>query len=205
VPASTPPRILLIDDHALLRAGLRMMLASALPGAAIREADSMDQAMGMADEHPDLVLLDIQMPGLSGIEGLTVLKRQWPQTPVVMLTSHREVELHHMAIAHGAVAFLPKSESPEKMLRVIHAVLYGEATAGTRSRNPAVESTPHLTARQCEVLDQLCRGFPNKVIGRHLNLSENTVRGHVQALLAALGASSRSEAVFAARARGLVH
>ncbi len=201
--SASPLRLLLVDDHALLRTGLRQVLESALPGVRIVEAGSMAEAMALDGEPPDLVLLDIDMPGLSGIEGLPLLHRKWPATPIIILTSHVEADARATGLARGAAAFLPKSESVDRMVVVIQAVLRGdpaEDKVAAIGNHPA----PPLTPRQCEVLDQVCRGFSNKVIGRHLNLSENTVRRHVQDLLAALGVASRTEAAAAARERGLV-
>jgi DNA-binding NarL/FixJ family response regulator len=195
-------QLLLIDDHALLRTGMRLVLESAWPGVLIREAGSMAEALHQPGASPDLVLLDIELPGLSGLQGLTVLKRQWPTTPIIIVTSHTEADARTAAVAQGAAAFLPKSESTERMVAVIQAVLRREPVNETAAMG--APSPMPLTARQCEVLDQLCLGYSNKIIGRHLNLSENTVRGHVAGLLAALGASSRAEAVAMARQRGLV-
>lgn len=200
--ASPPLQFLLIDDHALLRTGLRLVLESALPGVAIREAASMAEALHSPDATPDLVLLDIELPGLNGLEGMTLLKRQWPTAPVIIVTSHTEAEAQATAALRGAVAFLPKSEPVERMVAVIRAVLSGETAIQVHVDSAASASS--LTARQCDVLDQLCQGHSNKIIGRHLNLSENTVRGHVAGLLAVLGVSSRTEAVAVARQRGLV-
>jgi DNA-binding NarL/FixJ family response regulator len=205
---ANPLSLLLIDDHALLRAGLRMMLVSAMPEAAIREAGSIAEATGAlveqssaprsAPTRPDLILLDIELPGLNGLDGLSVLQRYWPDTPVVMLTSHTEWETRDAALARGAAGFLSKAESADVMVATLRAVLRGERAQS------AAAIAPHLTPRQYEVLDQLCQGLSNKVIGRRLNMAENTVRVHVQGLLAALGASSRAQAVVIARQRGLV-
>ncbi|GLQ97794.1 response regulator transcription factor [Dyella mobilis] len=195
-------QLLLIDDHALLRTGLRLVLESALPGVRIGEAGSMAEALHTPDAKLDLVLLDIELPGLNGLQGITLLKRQWPTTPIIIVTSHAEADARTTAVAQGAAAFLSKSEPTGRMVAVIQAVLAGDPVTEPTAASP-VSPTP-LTARQCEVLDQLCLGHSNKIIGRHLNLSENTVRGHVAGLLAALGVSSRTEAVAVARQRGLV-
>lgn len=200
--AHPPLQFLLVDDHALLRMGLRLVLESALPGVAIREAASMADALHPNDPRPDLVLLDIELPGLNGLQGITVLRRRWPTTPVIIVTSHAEAEARTLAAAQGAAAYLLKSEPTERMVAVIQAVLHDEPVSDAAAM-AAVSPAP-LTARQCEVLDQLCRGYSNKIIGRHLNLSENTIRGHVAGLLTALGVSSRTEAVVVARQRGLV-
>ncbi len=195
--------ILLVDDHALLRAGLRLMLEQTFPGALIREASSVAGPLQEAQTPPSLVLLDIELPGLNGIDGIAVLKRHWPETPVVILTSHSASEVRADAIARGAAAFLSKAEPADQMMSTLQAVVRGEMVPED-SAPARAKGTARLTPRQCEVLDQLRRGYSNKVIGRNLNLSENTVRVHVQGVLAALGVATRAEAVNVAIAQGLV-
>jgi DNA-binding NarL/FixJ family response regulator len=121
-----------------------------------------------------------------------------------MLSSHTDAEKVQQALALGAAAYLSKADTADRILAEITRLLRGDAVIATRSAG-AESGASGLTPRQCEVLDLLCRGLSNKAIGRRLNLSENTVRGHVQATLATLQVSSRSEAAFAARQRGLVH
>ena len=229
--ALSPIHILLIDDHALLRAGLRMVVQAGVPGALLREAGSIAEAAREAGGNngaesaiaPALVLLDIEMPGLNGLDGLTVLKKKWPDAPVVMLSSHTEPETVRSALARGAAAYVSKAEPSERIIAVIDRVLRAQrkdargpgvdgvaSAAADAVADAAARGVPddgglsRLTARQCEVLELISEGLSNKVIGRRLDLSENTVRGHVQAVLAHLGVSSRTEAAFAARRRGLI-
>ncbi|RST55860.1 response regulator [Variovorax sp. MHTC-1] len=203
-----PPRILLIDDHALFRCGLRMVLAAGIADVEVAEAASLEEAMRAPMESPALVLLDIQLHGLNGLEGIALVKRKWPEAAVVILSSdvaHHNVRL---AMERGALAFVSKAEPADKILAVIDQLRRGlpvaAASSAPMSASEGDASRQLLTPRQSEVLDLMCQGLSNKVIGRRLNLSENTVRGHVQAVLAALQVSSRSEAGFAARRRGLV-
>jgi DNA-binding NarL/FixJ family response regulator len=204
-----PARILLIDDHALFRCGLRMVLAAGIPGVEVEEAASLEEAMQGTLASPALVLLDIQLHGLNGIEGIALVKRKWPGAAVVMLSSQTEPQTMALARQRGATTFVSKAATADTILSVIDQVRRGLLGASAASPTlPLSElcdaDVQRLTPRQSEVLDLLCQGLSNKVIGRRLNLSENTVRGHVQAVLAALQVSSRSEAGFAARQRGLV-
>ncbi|RZL89128.1 MAG: response regulator transcription factor [Variovorax sp.] len=204
-----PARILLIDDHALFRCGLRMVLTTGIPDLEVQEAASLEEAMRSPMQAPALVLLDIQLHGLNGLEGIALVKRKWPQVPVIILSSHAEPQTVGLALERGATTFVSKADSAANILAVIDQVRRGEpfassAQASTAAGRGDAASQQRLTPRQCEVLDLMCQGLSNKVIGRRLNLSENTVRGHVQAVLAALQVSSRSEAGFAARRRGLV-
>jgi DNA-binding NarL/FixJ family response regulator len=200
-------RVLLIDDHAMFRAGLRMVLNTSMPGAEVFEAGTLNEAMQGAPEMPDVILLDIKLPGLSGVEGIALLKRKWPLVPVVMLSSQDEPETVRLALARGAAGFISKADSADKIVSLVNLVLRGElATPETHAESGGDKGAAfqHLTPRQCEVLELLCQGMSNKLIARQLALSENTVRGHVQGILVFLQVSSRSEAVFSARRRGLV-
>ena len=204
-----PARILLIDDHALFRCGLHMVLAAGIPGLEVAEAASLEEAMHCAMASPALVLLDVHLQGLNGIEGIALVKRKWPGAAVIMLSSQAESQTIALALERGAAAFVSKAATADTILAIIDQVRRGLPMISTpsstlRAPNTGDPDTQRLTPRQCEVLDLMCQGLSNKVIGRRLNLSENTVRGHVQAVLAALQVSSRSEAGFAARQRGLV-
>ncbi|NOS87993.1 MAG: response regulator transcription factor [Methylococcaceae bacterium] len=207
---NTSPFILLIDDHALFRTGVRLVLNTSMPSLQVQEAESLEQAMRNVSEPPELIVLDVQLVGLNGIEGIALLKRKWPLAPVVMLSSHADTDTVTMALARGAAAFVSKAETADKIVNVIGQILHGQADDHParvlkKSAVPSFGAAPaNLTPRQCEVLDFVCQGLSNKAIARRLALSENTVRGHVQAILEFLHAGSRSEAAFIARRLGLV-
>ncbi len=192
-------KILLIDDHAMFRTGLRMVLGSHIPDTEVLEAGSLNEALGGAE--PDLVLLDIKLPGLNGVEGLALLRRKWPEVPVLMLSAMDDPQMVRTAIERGASGFVSKAQSAEHIVEAVKGLLEGE---GALPRPVADDSSLRLTPRQCEVLELLCQGLSNKMIAKRLELSENTVRWHVQAILSLLSVSSRSEAAFAARQLGLV-
>lgn len=199
--------ILLIDDHALFRSGLRMVLTTGMQDIEVLEAASLEAAMRLEIAAPDILLLDIQLQGLNGLEGMALLKRKWPQAAVVMLSADNTIDTVRSALERGAARFVSKADSADQILAVIHQVRHGIPGHGDDEAMPTgadCPDPPRLTPRQYEVLDLLCQGLSNKLIGRRLDLSENTVRGHVQAVLAALDVVSRSEAAFAARRRGLV-
>jgi DNA-binding NarL/FixJ family response regulator len=195
---------LLIDDHALFRAGLRMTLESAHPGVPLREAATLDEAVHDRRDAPapTVVLLDLQLPGLNGMDGMTLIRHKWPDCAIVVLSADDSPDTARRALALGALRYISKGEPAASILDGIAAVMRAEPGALAPPATRA--AAPRLTPRQCEVLDLLCQGMSNKLIGRRLNLSENTVRGHVQALLALLQVVSRAEAAYAARSRGLV-
>lgn len=200
--------IYLIDDHAIFRTGLRMVIESSFDDVSILEAGALAEAINSDADQPVMVLLDIKLPGLNGMEGMELIKRKWPKTIVLMLSSQDEPETVRLALARGAAGFISKASSADVIISAISQGLSGQplslANIGFGDGNLAGASQPQLTPRQLEVLELLCQGMSNKIIGRKLALSENTVRGHVQAILAFLRVSSRAEAAFAARRRGLV-
>lgn len=200
--AMTAPRLLLIDDHAMFRTGLSLVISSAIPAALIFEAGSLDEATSSAPDDLHLVLLDIRLTGLSGLEGLALLKRKWPLVPVLMLSSQDEPETVRLALARGAVGFVSKAETGDKIVATIHAVLKGNFPKLAGSAENMTQKC--LTARQSEVLNLLHQGLSNKLIARKLTLSDNTVRRHVQDILQFFGVISRAEAVFAARQQSLI-
>jgi DNA-binding NarL/FixJ family response regulator len=199
-------KILLIDDHALFRSGLQMVLASGLESVEIGEMSSVEESVRLVPGVPDIVLLDIQLQGLNGLDGIVLLQQRWPATAIVVLSSDDTSQARKRAFELGAVAFVSKADSADNILALIERIRSGQLTTSSpAAASMGDDGRPRLTPRQCEVLDLLCQGLSNKMIGRRLELSENTVRWHVQALLTALQASSRSEAAFLARRCGLVN
>jgi DNA-binding NarL/FixJ family response regulator len=197
--------ILLIDDHALFRAGLRMVLAHDIADTAFFEAVSLEDALSNAPHHLDVVLLDIHLNslnGLSGLDGIAPVNRKWPLAPILILSAQDEPETVALALMRGAAGFVSKAEPPENIVGAINRVLRGEFSL----QYPATINTPPrcLTPRQYEVLVFLHQGLSNKLIARELSVSENTVRRHVQDVLEFFGVVNRSEAVFAARRLGLI-
>jgi two-component system nitrate/nitrite response regulator NarL len=199
-------RLLLVDDHNLFRTGLRLIVQDHPGVGAIAEAGSIAEACALRLEDADLVLLDIQLPGMSGLDGLHLLRQACPKARIVLVSASVAPDAIHEARARGADGFLPKSASAEDILEAITCALAGQpcfppnSGNGATTRGPAV---PSLTARQLDVLSHLCTGKPNKVIARDLGLSENTVRVHVAAIFAQLGVNSRSAALLAAQRLGL--
>ncbi|MGO4305819.1 response regulator [Cupriavidus sp. RAF12] len=203
-------RLLLIDDHTLFRTGLKLLLADSPSVASIIEAGSvMEAAQQHGDKEVDILLLDIQMPGLNGIEGVRVLRRHFATAKILIVSGTSGPDAIPAEARKDIAGFLPKSADAREIEEAIACCLAGGThfTADGNCDGTAPSPTyqlSQLTARQLEVLSQLNLGRSNKVIAYHLGLSENTVRVHVAAILDHLGVVSRVEAILEAQRRGLV-
>jgi DNA-binding NarL/FixJ family response regulator len=203
-------KILVADDHAMFRDGLRYALASLDDDVEILEAKDCAEALALVGSHPDLdlVLLDLAMPGMDGLAGLHALRARRPAVPVVILSGSEEPADARRALDRGAMGFIPKSSSSSVMLGALRLVLSGGVylppaflehfqTGRTLSGAPSIE-TLGLTPRQHDVLRLLGKGQSNKEIARVLGLAVGTVKLHISAILRALGVGSRTRAVIAA-------
>lgn len=149
--------------------------------------------------------MNIELKGLNGLDGIDLLKRQWPGVPIIMVSSDADPRTRQQALARGAIGFVSKEKTAANILTVVRQALDTSLPTDapqTAEPGPTAEPT-RLTPRQLEVLDLLCQVLPNKAIGRKLDLTENTLRWHVQGILALLRVANRSEAAFAARQKGL--
>lgn len=204
MPAPAPIRILLVDDHSVVRMGLAAILALDEGLAVVAEAEDAAQALEKYKaERPDVVLMDVRMPGASGVQALRSLRAAWPEARVLMLTTSELDEDISQAIAAGACGYLPKSVKREELVRAIRCVHGGgnylpEALA---RRLEQLSGRRHLSSREIEVLDGMRRGLSNRDIATALSISEHTVKAHVKAILQKLESADRAEAV----ARGFEH
>ena len=196
-------KILLIDDHPMFRSGIKLILVKSEFDVTILEAGSLHEALQIDSSDLNLILLDVKLNGINGIDGLFLLKQKWPEVPVIILSSNDKAETKRLAISKGAVDFVSKGETAEKIVTRLRQALKGQLDPVSDSVTS--ESTLGLTPRQTEVLDMLCLGLSNKLIARKMNLSENTVRRHIQAILSNFGVSTRAEAVYQARIRGVIN
>lgn len=204
-----PHPILIVDDHSLFRSGLQLVLCADLADIEILEANSIHDALQQTHTPPTIILLDIELNGLNGLDGISLLKRSWPQAAIVMLSSDTAATTAKLAMERGATAFVTKAETAKKIVSIVQQILEqknnSQPIQSLKHTEDVAIASAQLTARQYEVLDLLCKGLSNKVIARQLGCAENTVRGHVQAILAFFNASSRSEAVYAAKLQGVIH
>lgn len=199
--------LLIIDDHALFREGLCLVLQQRFPQVRILDALSVTHAINLVKEAPDVILLDILLQGPGGIEGLAIFRQHWPQALVIMLSSMASPDTIALALEHGAFAFVSKADSSSAIVQAVERALTVTESGTTQNgfvSDVGTNQLIRLTPRQSEVLQLLCDGLPNKVIARRMSLSEFTVRGHVQAIFGLLGVTSRTQAILVARRHGLV-
>lgn len=209
-------RILIVDDHALFRQGLKFLLRDLDADLEIAEAAGCEQAMQLAAQPFSIVLLDLHMPGIAGLEALDAIRHAFESSRIVVLSGEEDPRQVRRAIDAGAAGFIPKSSSPEVLLGALRLVLAGGvylpavalkgvgepelAAAGPMTTDRLNEA---LSERQMEVLRQAVQGKANKVIARELKISEGTVKAHLSAAFRALGVHNRTEAVYAAAQSGL--
>ena len=210
-------KLLIVDDHAVVREGIAALLQQAHAGSVIVQARDLGDAIVLATAHADLdaVLLDLRMPGVSGTAAIAELARRFPAVPIIVLSSSEDPAEVRAALAAGALGYVPKSARPQALLSALQIVLAGEiyvpplmlaaVSAPPMARaSEAPAAAGKLTERQLEVLDQLVLGLSNKDIGHALALSEKTVKAHVTAIFRALQVVNRTQAARVARQRGLV-
>lgn len=202
-------RILLVDDHVLFRDGLKLLLSGLAPGRQFDEAGSCEAALSLpAEPAPDLILLDMNLPGVSGREALAAIRNHY-QAPVVVLSGEDEARLVRQVVEDGAAGFIPKSSTQQVMIAALQLILAGGTYVPPCALSTVVldevasadagGSSPlsHLSARQRDVLKRVVQGKPNKRIASELDISEATVKAHLSAAFRALGVRNRTEAVFA--------
>jgi DNA-binding NarL/FixJ family response regulator len=206
--------VLLVDDHAVVREGLRSFLELQDGIEVVAEAADGEAAVRAAEAwKPDVVLMDLVMPRLDGVGAMRELRRRLPSARVIVLTSFPDDDRLLPAIRAGAAGYLLKNADPQDVVRAVRAAHAGEALLdpGVAARlveaiaqRPDAEPAERLTPREREVLALIARGMPNKLIARELEISEKTVKTHVGHVLAKLGVADRTQAALQAVREGLV-
>lgn len=204
-------RVLVADDHAVVRQGLRMFLGLDDEIDIVGEACDGRQAVDLARElQPDVILMDLLMPELDGIQAITILRREMPDTEIIALTSVLEDSSVIGAVRAGAVGYLLKDTEADELVRAIKAAAQGQVqlspqAAARLMREVRMPDSPEtLTEREVEVLRQLALGYSNKEIAQHLSIGEKTVKTHVSNILSKLNVASRTQAALYAVRLGLV-
>ncbi len=199
----TPTRVLIVDDHAMVRSGLSAFLSVSEDLELVGEADSGNQALRMVAEHsPDVVLMDLVMPGMDGVATTRAIRERFPAVRVIALTSFPEDKLVQEVLEAGALSYLLKNVSADELGRAIRAAKSGQPTLAPEaaqaliSRVTAPKLPGHdLSPREREVLALMVQGLNNPDIAERLVVGRSTVKFHVSSILGKLGVQSRTEAV----------
>ena len=205
-------RILIVDDHAIVRRGLAYVVKEGFPDADVVEAGGASAALDvMRIEAVDLALVDVRMPDLDGLELLRAMKLEWPNVPVIMLSTYENPEYVRRALSDGAAGYLLKDATPEELGQAIDVAISGDGRAVSPNliwtlledvtRTGAVDHK--LTRRERDILALLSEGRSNRSIAQHLYLSDKTVKAHLAAIFRKLGVTNRTQAAMMARQLGL--
>lgn len=209
-------KILIVDDHSVVREGVAALLLSGFAGSLVLEAHDCPRGLEIVDQHADLdiVVLDLGLPGMGGMSAIPEFGRRRPALPVIVLSSSENAHDVKEALALGALGYVPKSASRQTLLDAMEFVLKGHVyvppftllpdTAPVMATEAVEEPAPHLTTRQLEVLKLLSRGLSNKEIGNTLDLSEKTVKVHITGIFRSLHVINRTQAASAARQGNLI-
>jgi len=203
-------RVVVVDDHALIRNGLSGLLESAGMAVVGKAADGLAGVDVALAERPDVVLVDLSMPRLDGVGATRRLLKAWPEARVVVLTSFSDRDRVLAAFDAGATGFLLKDSDPEDLVRGIEAAARGEAPVAPRAARALLDDrqgrapAADLTVREREVLAQLAVGRTNKEIGSRLGITEKTVKTHLTSIFSRLGVMDRTEAALWAMQHGFL-
>ncbi|SHF61793.1 response regulator transcription factor [Vibrio gazogenes] len=195
--------IIIADDHPLFRNALFQSVHMAVSGANLQEADTLDALLTLLakEAEPDLVLLDLKMPGSNGISGLIQLKNTYPDLPIVVVSASEEPAVVAQVKKHGAFGFIPKSSDMRTLVNALNKVLNGDPyfpedlVVTNQPGNDLAEKIATLTPQQYKVLGMLSDGLLNKQIAYELNVSEATIKAHMTAIFRKLGVKNRTQAV----------
>ncbi len=206
-------RIVFADDHRLVREALAPFIQRLAPIVRLDEASTVDEAISLLETNNqcDLILLDLNMPGMDGFEGFNRLQHVAPDTPIAVLSGSIDPSDVSQALAHGAAGYIPKTTAGTTLVNALQIILAGEIyvppalmTAQAARGGSRETRTVPLADRQMDVLKALAEGLTNKEIARRLGIAEITVKVHLQSIYRKLGVSNRTEALAAALNRGLV-
>ncbi|WP_090216420.1 response regulator transcription factor [Geopseudomonas guangdongensis] len=208
-------KILIADDHPLFREAIHNVISDGFAGCEVMETSDLDSALALTQEHDDLdlILLDLNMPGMHGLNGLMTLRNEAPTIPVVIVSAEEDKQIVLQAITYGAVGFITKSSPRAQMTEAIEQILNGNVYLPSeiiRSSKPSARRVGHdepgippellqaLTRKQLLVLERMTKGESNKQIAYNLDIAETTVKAHVSAILRKLGVHNRVQAILSA-------
>jgi DNA-binding NarL/FixJ family response regulator len=201
-------RIMIVDDHPIVRQGFAGMIATEPNMQVVAEAKDGEQAVELFRKHrPDITLMDLRMPGMTGVQAIAEIRKEFPNSRIIVLTTYDGDEDIYRALQAGAQGYLLKDMYCDQILDAINTVYSGRRSIPSQVADRLAERIggQDLTARELEVLDLIAKGNSNKVVASILSITEPTVKGHVSNILSKLGAGDRTQAVTLAIQRGIVH
>jgi two-component system, NarL family, response regulator LiaR len=209
---SAPIRVLLVDDHAVVRSGLGAVLLSYDDMELVGEAGNGEEAISLCEKlQPDVVLMDLMMPVMDGVSATAAIRKKWPRINVIALTSFKEKEMVEGALKAGAMSYLLKNVSANELVTAIKGAVSGQSRLSPEAAQVLIQDikeppapTYDLTEREKEILVLMVDGLPNIAIAERLVVSQSTVKFHVSNILSKLGVTSRTEAVALALKHQLV-
>jgi DNA-binding NarL/FixJ family response regulator len=213
-------RIMIVDDHGLVRRGMAHVVRECFGDAEVVEAGGAEEALAIMQSDPvDVALVDVRMPNTDGLELLHELRTRWPKAPVIVLTTFDHAHYVRRALAEGAAGYLLKDSTPEDLEQAIKVAISGGGnvlsprviqnlfdameTGGAERGESSTRSTASLTQRETDILGLLAEGKSNREISRSLFLSEKTVKAHLAAIFRKLGVTNRTQAAMAAVSMGI--
>lgn len=206
-----PMRVLLVDDHLVVRSGLGAVLMVNDDFTLVGEAGNGEEAIKMCERfQPDVVLMDLMMPVMDGVSATKVIRERWPNINVIALTSFKEKDLVEGALKAGAISYLLKTVSAEELASAIRSAAVGQSRLSPEATQVLIQGMKEpkvnydLTGREKEILSLMVEGLPNNEIANRLVVSQSTVKFHVSNVLSKLGVKSRTEAVALALKHNLV-
>ena len=200
--------VLIVDDHPIMRVGIAAMISKYKEMKVVGFAGSGEEAIEKFTKYrPDIVLLDLRLPGMSGVQTLQEINRRFPRSRIIILTMYEGDEDIHRAMNAGAKGYLAKGLAPQTLLAAIRKVYAGGSYVPAPISNSLASRTTDtcLSARESEVLALLAKGKSNKEIALELGIRESTVKGHISVILTRLDANDRTQAVIAGLERGYIH
>lgn len=200
---TAPIRVLLVDDHAVVRSGLGAVLLSYDDMNLVGEADNGQEAIRLCEKlQPDVVLMDLTMPVMDGVSATMAIKKQWPRINIIALTSFKEKEMVESALKAGAMSYLLKNISANELVTAIRGAVAGQSRLSPEAAQVLIQDikeppaqTYDLTDREKEILSLMVEGLSNTAIAERLVVSQSTIKFHVSNVLSKLGVTSRTEAV----------